>query len=99
VSVPAADKLRPSLVRYCRWSEEHMGYCGSVCTWHYELLVYEDVLNAADLLDNIDALHQPKEGFDEYLRPELWCPACANPWPCPTALLLHPEEIRRGNRK
>lgn len=43
----------------------------------------------------IEALHQPQEGLDEYMRPEPWCPACANYWPCPTYLLLHPEEERR----
>lgn len=46
---------------------------------------------AAEMLDAIDALHQPIEGQDEYLRPEPWCPACANPWPCNTHRLLHPE--------
>jgi hypothetical protein len=46
---------------------------------------------AADLIDAIDALHQPQEGLDEYLCTEPWCPACANPWPCETHRLLHPE--------
>ena len=43
---------------------------------------------AADLIDAIDALHQPwEEGHN-------WCAACDVPWPCSTALLLHPEEAR-----
>lgn len=46
------------------------------------------VTTAADLIDAIDALHQPwEEGHN-------WCAACDVPWPCSTALLLHPEEAR-----
>lgn len=59
--------------------------------------------NAADEIvrlraerEAIEALHQPQEALDEYLRPEQWCPACANYWPCPTYLLLHPEEARHA---
>jgi hypothetical protein len=45
--------------------------------------------DAADLLDAIDALHQPwEEGHN-------WCAACDVPWPCQTHRLLHPEEARR----
>lgn len=42
---------------------------------------------AADLLDAIDALHQPEAQFDRE-----WCCVCfTEPWPCKTHSLLHPE--------
>ena len=46
---------------------------------------------AADLLEAIDALHQP-----EKIMGVLWCQAEDHTWPCPTAQLLHPEEARLG---
>ena len=92
MSVPAADRLRAALVRYCRWTEEHMGRCGGACTWHYELLTHDDVAAAADLIEAIDALHQPEAQFDRE-----WCCVCfTEPWPCKTHSLLHPEEAGRG---
>ncbi len=43
--------------------------------------------DAADLLDAIDALHQPEAQFDRE-----WCCVCfTEPWPCKTHSLLHPE--------
>jgi hypothetical protein len=39
---------------------------------------------AADLLEAIDALHQPDAEGDI-------CADCFHLWPCPTARLLHPE--------
>ena len=59
---------------------------------HMELTVddYDDVITAAaDLLDAIDALHQPDVTGDI-------CDQCVFDWPCQTARLLHPEEARRG---
>ena len=62
---------------------------------HMELTVddYDDVITAAaDLLDAIDALHHPHSAFGE-----TFCCHCASQdWPCPTYLLLHPEEADRG---
>jgi len=46
-----------------------------------------EVSRAADLLDAIDALHQPIEGY--LIR--VMCATCKVPHPCPTARLLHPE--------
>lgn len=46
--------------------------------------------DAADLLDAIDALHQPVSRWN------VICAADGMPWPCQTAELLHPEEARRG---
>jgi hypothetical protein len=46
--------------------------------------------DAADLLEAIDALHQCDPALDYE------CAECFHVWPCPTALLLHPEEARRG---
>ena len=57
--VPAADNLRPALVRYCRRREECMGTCGNACAWHHELLTHENVTAAAELLEAIDALADP----------------------------------------
>ena len=95
MSVPAADRLRPALVRYCCRSEEHMGHCGRACMWHYELLTHEGVVAAADLLDAIDALHQPiANPFDS--EPNSLCGHCLHQWPCETHVLLHPKEARRG---
>ena len=59
---------------------------------HMELTVddYDDVITAAaDLLDAIDALHQPD------VTGEI-CDQCVFDWPCTTARLLHPEEADRG---
>ena len=95
MSVPAADRLRPALVRYCRRPEEHMSYCGRACTWHYEMLTHEDVAIAADLLDAIDALHQPDPDYYSP-RDRQMCLNCDLEWPCPTHELLHPKEARRG---
>jgi hypothetical protein len=44
---------------------------------------------AADLLDAIDALHQPEPDPDDDSYE--WCIECDHQWPCPTARLLHPE--------
>lgn len=52
--------------------------------------VYVIALDVADLLDAIDALHQPYEGQ----WGTRWCEAGDSNddgWPCPTARLLHPE--------
>jgi hypothetical protein len=45
-----------------------------------------ELLAAADLLDAIDALHQPISDHG------LICDECDHPWPCPTARLLHPDD-------
>jgi hypothetical protein len=49
---------------------------------------------AADLLDAIDALHQPYPLGDGRTSED--CDECGDRWPCPTARLLHPEEADRG---
>ena len=46
---------------------------------------YDPPAPAADLLDAIDALHQPDDGLLQQ------CRECLTLWPCPTARLLHPE--------
>lgn len=37
----------------------------------------------------VDDLHSPRLAHDT-------CLACYRDWPCPTHLLIHPEEARRG---
>jgi len=54
---------------------------------------------AADLLDAIDALHQPSDPILDASTGlgDFWCEACGpGDWPCPTHLLLHPGEADRG---
>ena len=52
------------------------------------------VTTAADLLDAIDALHQPIDNpYDS--TPNSLCGHCLHQWPCQTHRLLHPEEARR----
>jgi len=52
-------------------------------------------LTAADLLDAIDALHQPfhpdPDNFPSYTECEGCLRITGITWPCPTARLLHPE--------
>ena len=44
----------------------------------------------ADLLDAIDALHQPDDAYDlTALLPVKFCKSCRVAMPCPTARLLH----------
>jgi len=43
---------------------------------------------AADLLNAIDALHQPYLLPDDRTSED--CDECGDRWPCPTARLLHP---------
>jgi hypothetical protein len=50
---------------------------------------------AAELLEAINALHQPN-WHDNSNRQPMWCETCGLDWPCPTARLLHPEEADRG---
>ena len=77
MQVPTADKLS-----YMR------AYLSSPTVDDNPIDMLRDAVN---MLRAIEALHQPQEGLDEHLRPEPWCPACANPWPCETHRLLHPE--------
>jgi hypothetical protein len=71
MTVPAADKIRVDYV-----CDEHS---------HHELEEFQARNTAADLLDAIDALHQPStKPFEEL------CGQCAYAFPCPTARLLHP---------
>ncbi len=53
--------------------------------------------DAADLIDAIDALHQPRvivyRPNDDH---DIICNECDKPWPCWTHSLLHPEEASRG---
>jgi hypothetical protein len=44
------------------------------------------------VLDAIDALHHPHSAFGE----RFCCHCASQDWPCPTHLLLHPEEADRG---
>ena len=47
---------------------------------------------AADLLDAINALHQPDWPDNSGRNPAFaFCRECRDNWPCPTNLLLHPE--------
>ena len=49
---------------------------------------WDATTDAADLLDAIDALHQPV-GYDEVYGFD--CAGCGQAWPCRTHRLLHPE--------
>jgi hypothetical protein len=88
VTVPAADNLRQM------WAcPEHGLHCGGdqccCADLHREGKVWQEhrpIIAAADLLDAIDALHQPNKVFARA------CDTCREPWPCPTARLLHPKE-------
>lgn len=71
MSVPAADNLRRQL----------FGTTALIDALNHDRIS----VAAADLLDAIDALHQPG------LIVEPTCDACYHTWPCPTARLLHPE--------
>ena len=53
--------------------------------WNRYGTAHRYVWEAAELLDEIDALHQP-----ETIMGVLWCSAEHERWPCPTARLLHP---------
>ena len=41
------------------------------------------------IVTTVDDLHSPRLAHDT-------CLACDCNWPCPTHLLIHPEEARRG---
>lgn len=43
-----------------------------------------------DMLEAIDALHQPN-WHDNSGRDPMWCDACGADWPCSTHLLIHKE--------
>ena len=47
---------------------------------------------AADLLQEIDALHQPITCHDGFAADYVICGECGKDWPCTTARRLHPEE-------
>jgi hypothetical protein len=72
MSVPAADNLRRNADAIL------------VPTKGRRLVSAMDMRAAADLLEAIDALHQPDAEGDI-------CADCFYLWPCPTARLLHPE--------
>jgi hypothetical protein len=79
-SVPAADNLR----------REYVAAPKNVTD---DLLTA--MLNASDLLEAMDALHQPiPNPYDS--SPDSLCGDCLHFWPCPTTRLLHPEEADRG---
>lgn len=77
MSVPAADNLR---------------LCAEAATELDRPRMAEVITRHADLLEAIDALHQPRTEWDEWH--ECWLEPCCvhdgHPWPCPTARLLHP---------
>lgn len=76
MSVPAADNLLARRHETCALGVKH-DPCRSCLA----------INAAADLLEAIDALHQPLT----YLSGNLKCCHDRKPWPCPTACLLHPE--------
>jgi hypothetical protein len=43
-----------------------------------------------DMLEAIDALHQPN-WHDNSGRDPMWCDTCCVDWPCSTHLLIHKE--------
>ena len=51
---------------------------------------WDATADAADLLDAIDALHQPEHSISG-----TYCCLCIELWPCETHVLLHPKEARR----
>jgi len=86
MTAPAADNLRPL-------ADPRYGLARGFDD------AQQTIQQAADLLDAIDALHQPDdEPFVIYEPDEsrsIWvCVACATEWPCPTARLLHPEATK-----
>ena len=74
MTVPAAENLRRS-VQFRAYLPN--GVVASVNT-------------AADLLDAIDALHQPCDHHRFALVDRTHCDECNVDWPCPTTRLLHP---------
>lgn len=68
-------------------ASDNLRRAASVFPRHAE--VTELILSGADLLEAIDALHQPD------VTGEI-CDQCEFYWPCQTARLLHPEEADRG---
>jgi hypothetical protein len=80
VSVSAADKLRRWVVLLSGHSPIELNRCA-------------DEQAAADLLDAIDALHQPIGHDGLYIFD---CADCGQAWPCKTHRLLHPKEAHRG---
>ena len=70
---------------------DDLRYCASI---HEGRVRHGCISAAADLLEAIDALHQPRTEWDEWH--ECWLEPCCvhdgHPWPCPTARLLHPDE-------
>ena len=77
-AVPAADNLR-----HYQLCDLHTGAYCSACN---------AAKAAADMLEAIDALHQPITDHDEELTPSTVCRCCIYDWPCPTHLILHPTE-------
>ena len=74
MSVPAADKLR---------ARRNVTAASSVVPSAF-------IVHVADLLDAIDALHQPiPNPYDS--TPNSLCGHCLHQWPCKTHRLLHPE--------
>jgi len=78
MSVPAADNLRPLATGDCECGQAYYRRRNATCP-------NCSATDAADLLDAIDALHQPDPADNH------WCFGCDFPHPCATARLLHPE--------
>lgn len=76
VSVPAADNLRDASFVIGGWGQRE---------------VVPAINAAADLLEAIEALHQPTRAEDGAAGEYHYCQGCCMDWPCPTARLLHSE--------
>ena len=52
-------------------------------------LTLDEIERLQAIVATVDDLHSPRLAHDT-------CLACDHNWPCPTHLLIHPEEARRG---
>jgi len=56
--------------------------------WHGYPTIMREAGAAADLLEAIDELHQPRDLYDG----DPYCKSCDEEHPCATARLLHPND-------
>lgn len=60
--------------------------------WPYRSLTWtlaNEIVRLQAIVATVDDLHLPRLAHDT-------CLACNHNWPCPTRVLIHPEEARRG---